>query len=290
MWILLVVVYALCKGGRDIFKKIALNKSSVMEVLFLYVIMSFVMVIPGVKDALAITDSTYLLPILLKSFVIFIAWLAGFYAMSKMPVSMYGLLDLSRVLFSTLFGILLLHETPGITGVIGLILVSAGLLMLKIDPKKNRKKQPNENREKLSVKIVLITLLGCLLNAVSGTLDKILMSKGEITSTQLQFWYCFFLLVMYAFYMLVTKTKFNIKSTLKNYWVYFMSAALVIGDKALFIANAYSDSKVTVMTLIKQMSCIVIILGGKFIFKEKRIVYKLLCAAVIITGIVIAVI
>lgn len=288
MWILLVVVYAVCKGGRDIFKKIALGKNAVMEVLFLYVLMSFVLVIPGTKEAFAITDYSYLLPILLKSFVIFIAWLAGFYAMSKMPVSLYGILDLSRVIFSTLFGILLLHEKMTLLGVIGLILVCMGLLMLKIEPSK--KKLPDEKREKISAKIVIIAIVGCLLNAVSGTLDKILMSRGEITSTQLQYWYCLFLLVMYAFYMLVTRTPFHGKSAFKNYWVYLMSAALVIGDKALFIANTYADSKVTIMTLIKQASCIVIILGGKFIFKEKRIAYKLLCAAVVITGVVIAVI
>lgn len=288
MWILLVVVYAVCKGGRDIFKKIALGKNSVMEVLFLYVLMSFVLVIPGTKEAFAITDHSYLLPILLKSFVIFIAWLAGFYAMSKMPVSLYGILDLSRVIFSTLFGVILLHEKMTLPGVIGLILVCMGLLMLKIDPSKE--KLPDEKREKISAKIVIIAIVGCLLNAVSGTLDKILMSRGEITSTQLQYWYCLFLLVMYAFYMLVTRTPFHGKSAFKNYWVYLMSAALVIGDKALFIANTYADSKVTIMTLIKQASCIVIILGGKFIFKEKRIAYKLLCAAVVITGVVIAVI
>lgn len=288
MWIVLVAVYALCKGFRDIFKKIALDKNSVMEVLFLYTAASFVMVIPSTKNAFEICSAVYLLPILLKSFVIFLAWLAGFYAMSKMPVSLYGILDLSRVLFSTLFGVIILNEQPTVLGAVGLTLVCCGLLMLKIDPKK--KKLPVQQKEKVSGKIIIIAITGCLLNAVSGTLDKILMSKGEITSSQLQYWYCLFLLLMYAAYMIITRTKFNAKSAFKNYWVYLMSAALVIGDKALFIANSYPEAQVTVMTLIKQASCIVIILGGKFIFKEKRIAYKLLCAAVVIAGIVIAVI
>ena len=63
----------------------------------------------------------------------------------------------------------------------------------------------------------------------------------------------------------------------------------VIGDKALFIANRMPESRVTVMTLVKQSCCIVTILAGKFIFKEKNIAYKLVCAGIIITGIVIAV-
>ena len=68
-----------------------------------------------------------------------------------------------------------------------------------------------------------------------------------------------------------------------------MSFFFIIADRALFIANGMDASRVTVMTLIKQSGSLVTILAGKFIFKEKNIRYKLICAAVIITGIVVAV-
>jgi len=64
----------------------------------------------------------------------------------------------------------------------------------------------------------------------------------------------------------------------------------VIADRALFIANGMEDSKVTIMTLIKQSSAVVTILSGKFIFHEKNVGYKMFCAAIIVCGIVIAVI
>lgn len=48
-------------------------------------------------------------------------------------------------------------------------------------------------------------------------------------------------------------------------------------------------SRITVMTLIKQSGSLVTILAGKFIFKEKNIAYKLICAGIIIIGIVIGV-
>ena len=63
----------------------------------------------------------------------------------------------------------------------------------------------------------------------------------------------------------------------------------IIADRALFIANGMPDSRVTIMTLIKQSGCVVTILAGKFVFKEKNIGYKLLCAAIVVAGIVIAV-
>lgn len=43
------------------------------------------------------------------------------------------------------------------------------------------------------------------------------------------------------------------------------------------------------MTMIKQSSCIVTILGGKFVFKEKHVGYKILCAVIVVAGIIIAV-
>lgn len=63
----------------------------------------------------------------------------------------------------------------------------------------------------------------------------------------------------------------------------------VIADRALFIANADPASEVAVMTLIKQAGTVVTILAGKFIFKEKNVGHKLLCAAVIIAGIMMGI-
>ena len=68
-----------------------------------------------------------------------------------------------------------------------------------------------------------------------------------------------------------------------------MSVLFVIGDKALFIACSKQESTVVAMTLIKQCSVMITIIGGRFVFKEKRTLYKMVCAAVIIAGIVFAV-
>ena len=40
------------------------------------------------------------------------------------------------------------------------------------------------------------------------------------------------------------------------------------------------------MTLLKQAGCVVTILAGRFMFREKETSHRLLCAAVIIAGIV----
>ncbi|NTV78669.1 MAG: hypothetical protein HGA25_05890 [Clostridiales bacterium] len=97
---MLVLLYGVLKGVREVIKKKALEKNTIMEVLFFYTLLSFLMVLPEAKNAFSV-DGTHLLYIALKSFVIFVAWICSFLAIKKMPSSMSGVLDLSRVLCST---------------------------------------------------------------------------------------------------------------------------------------------------------------------------------------------
>lgn len=280
MWIMYVLFYGLMKGGRDIIKKIALKKNTVMEVLVAHTAISLLFVIPTASDALSI-DTSLLGPIALKSFFIFVAWICSFRAIKRLPVSVVGILDLSRVLFATFLGIVVLKETMRVNQCAGLFLVCLGLVMLKFvnGPSK-------EGREDIKAIFVVLALLSCMLNALSGLMDKILMAK--VSSSQLQFYYMSFMLLYYIVYILVTRTKISL-SIFKNVWIYILSLMFVLADKALFIANADPASRITVMTLIKQSCCIVTIIGGRLVFKEKNILRKLACAAVIIAGIMISI-
>lgn len=292
-WILLTLTYGLLKGVRDIVKKESLKKSSSVEVLFFYTLFAFLFCIPASKDILSV-DTSYLPYVFIKSFVIFLAWILSFRAIKDLPLSVYGILDLSRVLFATSLGIFVLGEPTTRNQIVGLILVALGLIFLK-----RRKKEANENIRPI---IVVMALVSCMLNAVSGFLDKVLTQY--ITPSQLQFYYMFYLTLLYLAYLIVdtiildvilprrhvnVSQKINIIGAVKNYWIWILAILFVIADKALFVANANPDSRITIMTLVKQSGCVVSILAGKFIYKEKNMLHKFICAAVIITGIVIAV-
>ena len=312
MWILLVLIYGVLKGVRDIAKKKALTKSGVTEVLFVYTLIAFALVSPEIVHAGGVPVKLLLL-VAFKSFIIFIAFLCSFHAIEKMPVSLYGVLDLSRMLFSMLLGMLVLGERLKHLQLIGMMLVILGLLMLRFKPHlvyrffgKNRDlantiapvscdpaatSVSNAGNASafvsLSPFIVLLAFISTFLNAVSGTLDKIIMSTGDITDGQLQFWYLLFMLLYYGIYVIVTKTKIT-KGVWKNPYVWLIATLFMIADRCLFIANGDPASRVTVMTLLKQVCCVVTIIGGRIVFKEKDITYRLFCAAVVIAGIVLA--
>lgn len=286
LWIFLVLLYGILKGAREILKKKALEKNSTIEVLFVYTLLSFLIVLPDAGNAAGMELRFYFY-IAAKSFVIFLAWMCSFKAIRKMPISLYGVLDLSRVMFATLLGVIVLHEVLSGYQVVGLLFVSAGLLLLKYRPHRGQRAETEQTSQGVGLVYVVMAFASCMLNALSGLLDKILMR--DISSAQLQFWYMLFLVLFYLLYILLTRTPVDLKSAVRNRWVWMLSILFVIADRALFIANGIPGSRITVMTLLKQAGCVVTILAGKYLFREKDTAHKMVCALIIIAGIVIGV-
>ena len=315
-WVLLVLAYGLIKGMREVLKKKALEKNTTLEVLFLYTLLSFIFVLPEIRGAFH-EETSPLIVVALKSLAIFLAWIFSFNSIRFIPISLYGILDLSRVLFATLFGVLVMKETLGTGQLLGLFLVALGLLLLKAEPHKKIEKKDDKNIPAIHV---FLLFFSCMLNSVSGILDKVLMTFTSISDGHLQFWYMLFLVIYYSLYVIATliinhrksvksvsvdvsnsdnvksnmavksASAFNLKTAIKNPWIWLLAILFVIADRCLFIANADPDSKVTIMTLIKQSCCFVTILAGKFIFHEKKILHKFLCACVIVAGIIVSVV
>lgn len=288
MWIWLVLLYGVLKGAREICKKKALLTCTSTEVLLIYTAISFLLVCPDAKNAMGMEPVFYIFTAL-KAFVIFLAWILSFKAIKSLPLSFYGVLDLSRVLFATLLGLVVLNEKMTVFNIAGLILVSLGLLMLKFNPLSllTKNKSNIGGAEKLPPIAVIAALASCMLNSISGLSDKILTKY--ITSSQLQFWYMLFLCAFYIIYAFITRAEVDVEKAVKCKWIWILAIMFVIADRSLFIANSMEGSQITVMTLLKQAGVIITILGGKFVFKEKNIGYKLLCAAVMIVGIVLGV-
>ena len=280
-WIIFIILYGILKGSREPIKKNLLKNVNVLTSLFAYTFIGFLMAVPTTSGIFDVPLPIFAW-ILVKSGSLFFAWILSFTVLKKIPVSIYGITDMSRVLFSTLMGVLFLHESLTAKGIVSLLLVVTGLYLA------NRKTA--DNTEPYSMRLIWLLFLSCFLNAISGTLDKYIMSTGTITSSALQFWFMLTLSMMYLAYILIRREKLELKKAVANPWIYLLSFSLVLGDRLLFIANTDPASKVTVMTLIKQSSAVVTIILGKVLYHEKNIVKKLVCAGIILVGIGLAVV
>ncbi len=292
LWILLIVLYGVFKGLREALKKKSMEKHSVIEVLFFYTLFAFLMIIPfSINQGILDVSFKYHIAIFLKSVVIFLAWLCALNSIKRLPLSVYGVMDMGRMIFSIILSVIFLGEVIGLFQGIGMVLVLLGVTLVNFTSGKKR-------GENTTLKVLPLVIASCLLNAFSGVADKFLLSTspdrwlfgGEIlTPTQMQFWYMLYLTSLYGIYILIKREKINVKKCISSPWIWTLSALFITADKALFVANADPDSKVVVMTLIKQCSVLVTILMGRIVYKEKNILLRVLCAVIIITGITISV-
>ncbi len=278
-WILFVILCGLLKGTREGLKKAAIQKSSSTEILFFYTLIGFILTIPFSSSFMSL-EPIYIFWAFVKAAVCCTAWIFAFIALKKMPISLYGIMDLSRMVFSTLLGVVILGEQMTLFKYIGLVLVIIGLFLANL--------RRSSSGKEVTLWILTAALLNCLFNAISGVMDKLLLK--HIDASQLQFWFMFFMTIIYTVILVIKREPISIKSVKTNYWIPLMSVSLILGDRLLFEANAHPDSQVTVMTVIKQSSVIVTVLTGWIFFKEKNILYKLLCALITLGGIFVTLI
>ncbi len=291
LWIFLILLYGIFKGLREALKKKNTETNSVIEVLFFYTLFGFIMTIPLSRDIFSLSLRMHLV-IIFKSFIIFVAWLCALNSIKRLPLSIYSVMDMLRAVFSILLGVIFLNETVSINQGIGIILVLVGITLVNFTSKKGSGERP-------SIKLLCLMLTSCILNSVSGLTDKWLLSteftdkfligNEVVESSQMQVWYMLYMVAFYGLYILIKREKIHFKKCVKDPYIWLMSLLFIIADRALFIANEDPNSTVVVMTVIKQSSVLVTVLLSKFLFKEKSIGKRLLCAMLVIIGIVISV-
>lgn len=276
-WILLVIILSFFISFSEVAKKKALKMNTTYEVLAGYTTISFLIALFFSKDAFNL-DISYIPIILLKSTVIALSWTLAYKALKELQLGIYGMLKIMRIIFTVLLGLLVLGERISVSTVIGMIIVIIGLILV------NTTTDVNQNK-KSSFKIIFLFLISCFLSSVSAIIDKKVLV--DISSSQLQFWFYIFLMIYFWIILLIKQKKINIKKIKNNYWILIISLFVVASDRLLFIANKDPSSKASVIVILKQLSVVISIFLGKFIFKEKDIVKKLLYSLLIIAGLIV---
>ena len=292
LWIFYILIYGIFKGLREALKKKNMQGNSVMEVLFFYTLFAFFMVIPFSRDIFSLSFRAHLV-ILFKAFVIFVGWICAMNSIKRLPISLYSVTDMMRMVFAILLGVIVLKESISVNQGIGILLVITGVTLVNVLSRRGSDEKPK-------LYLILLVVISCMLNSIAEMTDKWLLSTSiterwflgtEIVKTeQMQFWYMLYLVSFYGLYILIKREKINVKKCVKDPYIWLMSLLFIVADRVMFIANTDPNSTVVVMTLIKQSSVLVSILLGKLIFKEKNILIRFLCAILVVLGIVISVI
>ena len=109
LWVFLILIYGIFKGLREALKKKAMETNSVIEVLFFYTLFAFLMTLPMSRDIFSVSLK-YHLVLIVKSGIIFVAWLCALNSIKRMPLSIYSVIDMGRIVSAILLGVLFLVQ------------------------------------------------------------------------------------------------------------------------------------------------------------------------------------
>ena len=271
MWWLLSFASAAFLGCYDSFKKISLKDNAVIPILFLNTLIATFLLSPLlVRTGFGSWEVQRW--IILKSAIVLSSWLAGYYAMKHLPLTLVGPVNATRPVLVLLGAVLLFGERLNLLQSIGVGLAILAYFLMRISGKK-------EGIVFHRNKWVFCLVFAVLMGAVSGLYDKYLMSPDSglgLDRLQVLSWFMFYQTLMMLPLLLFVWLPGRSHSTPFQWrWsIPLISVFLVSADFLYFQALSQPGALIAVISMIRRGSAVVSFLIGAFLLKEQNIKSK----------------
>ena len=271
MWWLLAFVSAALLGCYDSAKKVSLGGNAVIPVLFLNTVLSALIFSPFLFTT-GFGGWEVQKYILLKSVLVLSSWMAGYFAMKHLPLTIVGPVNATRPVLVLLGAIFLFGERLNLLQWIGVGMAVAAYLLLRASGRKEGIGTGD--------KWLLCLILAVILGAASGLYDKYLMSPEHLglDRKQVLSWY-----TLYQAGMMAVVTAFLWypvrKKTTPFRWKWaipLISVFLCGADYVYMEALSQPDALIAVVSMIRRGSVLVSFAIGALILKEKNLKSKAL--------------
>ena len=271
MWWLLSFASAALLGCYDSFKKISLKDNAVIPILFLNTLIATCLLSPLlVRTGFGSWEVQKW--IVLKSAIVLSSWLAGYYAMKHLPLTLVGPVNATRPVLVLMGAVLLFGERLNLLQSIGVGLAILAYFLMRISGKK-------EGIVFHRNKWVFCLVFAVLMGAVSGLYDKYLMSPDSglgLDRLQVLSWFMFYQTLMMLPLLLFVWLPGRSHSTPFEWrWsIPLISLFLVSADFLYFQALSQPGALIAVISMIRRGSAVVSFLIGAFLLKEQNIKSK----------------
>ena len=282
MWWLLAFLSAALLGCYDSAKKIALKGNAVIPVLFLNTVFSALIMLPFVFST-GWEGWGVQKWILMKSALVLSSWVAGYYAMKHLPLTIVGPVNSSRPVLVLIGAVLLFGERLNLLQSAGVALALVALFLMK---RTGEKEGIRTHHNKWVVCLVRAVILG----AASGLYDKYLMSPEHfgLDKKLVLGWYTLYQAVMMGALLLLTNGRAaraaGVASAKGFHWSWaipLISIFLCAADYAYLQALASPDALIAVVSMIRRGSVLVSFAIGAFLLHEKNLRAKALDLALL---------
>ncbi len=281
-WWLLAFCSAALLGGYDSFKKISLKDNAVVPVLLLNTVLSAIIFSPFLFTTgwggWAVQKF-----ILLKSALVLSSWMAGYFAMKNLPLTIVGPINATRPVLVLLGAIFIFDEHLNALQWGGVIFAMVAYFLMRLSGHKEGIKPGN--------KWLVCLILAVILGAASGLYDKFLMSPERLglDRSQVLAWYTLYQAGMMALVLVFLWLPVRRKTTPFRWdWsIPFISIFLCGADYLYMQALSQPDALIAVVSMIRRGSVLVSFAIGAFILKEKNIRSKALDLVLLLASMVL---
>lgn len=298
MWLILAFLSATLLGFYDVFKKMALRGNAVIPVLFLNTLFCSLIFIPFIvasATGVLATDSLFYVPacgwevhkyIVLKSFIVLLSWLFGYFAMKHLPITIVGPVNATRPIMVLVGAMLVFGEQLNLWQWGGVLLAFISFFLLS----KSGKKEGIDFKHN---RWVYFLVLAAVFGAVSGLYDKYLMapvSEGGLGLARMavQSWYNLYQCFLMGLMLLLLWWPQR-QSTTPMHWhwaIVFISLFLSAADFVYFYALSLPDAMISIVSMTRRGSAIVSFLFGAAVFREKNLGGKIIDLLLVLLGMV----
>jgi transporter family protein len=296
MWILLGIFSAAFLGFHEIFKKAALNHNAVLPVLLMGSAAGALIFIPFVLLSRLFPEYTtnhgvYIpvsgfnahLMFLLKSGIVSIAWLFGYFAVKHLPVTLLAPLNSSGPVWTMLGAIIIYGERMNALQWTGVAISLAFYYALSFGGNVS-------GMEKKDYRWIFFAFMSIIFNSVSALLDKYLVL--EYNRIAMQAWFSVYTTIIFLVIVIFVWFPARKKSTLFAWrWsIPLIGLFLVVADFFYFKALSFDHSLVSVLIIIRRASSVMVFAAGAFYFKETSLRRRGIVLAGILIGVVLVVV
>lgn len=298
MWLLLAFLSATLLGFYDSFKKKALQGNAVIPVLFLNTVFSSLIFIPFIVlsyTSTSLDNSIFHVGsggwevhkyIILKSCIVLSSWLAGYFGMKHLPLTIVGPINATRPVMVLVGALLVFGEQLNLYQWIGVILAVVSFLLLS---RSGKKEGIDFRHDKWIYCIVIAAVLG----AVSGLYDKYLMASPAnggvgLDKMMVQSWYNIYQMAMMGIMLVVLWMPTRRKTTPFRWdWTIIgISVFLSAADFVYFYSLSLDGAMISIVSMIRRGSVIVSFLFGVAVFHEKNLKSKFVDLAFVLVGMI----
>ena len=284
-WLLPVLASALALGFYDICKKHALRDNSVMPVLFLSTCFGTVGFVAYLALAGKLADAVAVTPpeLGLTSFKVLLvggSWVASYYAIRELPITLSSPIRSTAPLWTFLGGVAIFHERLTLTQLLAAAVIFAGYAVFSVCGKLEG--FPLRSRG------MVLMIAGTLLGAASALYDKYLMNVLKLSAHRVQFCFMTGLAVLLGVSWLIRRFCFGHNHPFVWKWtIPAIGLLLVLADALYFHAVSMPGTQISLVSMLRRMSCVVSFGLGALLFGEKNLKRKLAALALFLAGVIL---